>query len=346
MNSHTYRLAAAALAGLAGCYAAGLPAAATNAPDVPVNGIVWVANRGAHSIRGFDASTGAVVHTVPMAPNSQPGDLAYAKGKVYVAEEFGTPPAIAIVDAETGVVIHRIFLPAGARPHHVHASNSGTLVAVGLFGTDLVAVVDTRDDTLLGPWDSNPATTNGRVHAAVFSKEGNTLYLANEGANEVVAMDPRTGDVFWRMSVPAIHELAVTHDGKTAYASRRTANRLAVIDLEAHTYQDVLTLGLPDTLELSANEKLLTVGLRTSPAQLAVVDTGTFAAQLVNLAAPGQTTTIGGHQWTSPGGRYTFAAFEGGTSPGVAIVDHTAGHAVVGRLEYAGRPHGVDFGPR
>ena len=77
------------------------------------------------------------------------------------------------------------------------------------------------------------------------------------------------------MPVPGVHELVVTHDGKRAFVSRRGANRLAVIDLENQTFQDVLTLGLPDTLQLSANEKLLTVGLRTSPAQLAVVDTGT-----------------------------------------------------------------------
>ena len=66
-----------------------------------VNGVIWVANRLASesTIRGFDATTGNVVATANMAANSQPGDLAFAKGKLYVAEEFGTPPAIAIVDA-------------------------------------------------------------------------------------------------------------------------------------------------------------------------------------------------------------------------------------------------------
>ena len=185
----------------------------------------------------FDAATGAE-RDGGDGPGSQPGDLAYAKGKIYVAEEFAARPAIAILDAETGAVISRIFTPAGSRPHHVHASVGGNLVAVGLFGTDRVAVIDTRDDTLLGPWDSNPLTTNGRVHAGVFAKDGHTLYLANEGANEVLAMDPRTGFVFWRMRVPGAHELAVTHDGKRAYVSRRTANKLAVIDLENQTFAD------------------------------------------------------------------------------------------------------------
>ena len=308
----------------------------------PVNGTIWAANRGAHSIRGFDPDTGEVVQTIAMAPNSQPGDLAYAKGRIYVAEEFGTPPAIAIVDPDAGLVVHRILFAPGSRPHHVHASASGNLVAVGLFGTDTVAVVDTHDDALLGVWDSNPQTTNGRVHAAVFSNDGNTLYLADEGANQVVAMDPRTGLVLWRMSVPGVHELAITHDNKTAYVSRRSANSLAVIDLEERTVERELTLVLPDTLQLSANEQILTVGLRTTPAQLAVVDTRTLSRTLVTLSAPGETGTIAGHQWTAPGGRYTFAAYEGGPNPGLAVIDHTAGDVVVQRLPYPGRPHGVD----
>ncbi len=322
------------------------PVVLANVLNRSIDGTIWAANRGAHTIRGFDARTGAVVNTIPMAANSQPGDLAYAKGKLYVAEEFGTPPAIAVLDEATGSVLNRIYLPAGARPHHVHASSGGNLVAVGLFGTDMVAVVDTHDDALLGPWDTNTLTTNGRVHAGVFSQDERTVYLANEGSEEVLAMDPRTGEVFWRMTVPAVHELAVTHDGKSAYVTRRTANRLAVINLDDQTYQDVLALGLPDTLQLSANENLLTVGLRTMPAQLAVVDTTslgdeTVQHQIVDLA-PGEAATIGGHQWTSASGRYTFAAFEGGSNPGIAVIDHLAGHQVVQRLSYPGRPHGVD----
>lgn len=312
----------------------------------PVNGTIWAANRGAHSIAAFDAATGDLIHTVSMAAASQPGDLAYAKGKVYVAEEFGTPPAVAVVDARTGDVLSRIPFTTGFRPHHVHASTGGNLVAVGLFGTDRVAVIDTSDDTLLGAWDVDPATTTGRIHAGVFSPDGNTLYLANEAGNELIALDPRSGLVAWRIPVPQIHELAVTHDGKTAYVTRRGANRLAAVDLETHTYTDILTLGLPDTLALSADEKMLTVGLRTSPARLAVVDTGTLAVDLVSLSAGAEAGSIGGHQWTSPSGRYTFASFEGGAAPGLAVIDHAAANAVVQRLPYAGRPHGVDYSPR
>jgi DNA-binding beta-propeller fold protein YncE len=344
--STQHRTVTAFLAGLVGIIGVALAASVAGAepPDrlTNVNGTIWVANRLAaeSTIRGFDATTGDAVATVSMAPNSQPGDLAYAKGKLYVAEEFGTPPAIAIVDVTTGAV-SRIPMASGARPHHVHASVGGNLVAFGLYGTDLVAVVDTGDGTLLGPWDTNPATTSGRVHAGVFSKDGNTLYLASDATSEVIALDPRTGDVFWKMTVPGAHELAVTHDGKRAYVSRRTQNRVSVIDLESQSIIGDIPLSVPDTLQLSANEKLLTVGLRTpapAPAQVAVVDTSTLEVDTVTIGGVG---TIAGHQWTSPNGHYTFGAFEG-PGAGVAVIDHED-NAVIATLPYPGRPHGVDF---
>lgn len=349
-SARSRRALAALVAGLVGTAGIGVTAsvAGANPSDrlTTVRGTVWVANRSAHTIRGFDATTGAVVDTITMNPGSQPGDLAYARGKLYVAEEFGTPPAIAIVDPDDGIVTKRIPLPPGSRPHHVHAAVGGDLVAFGLYATDTVAVVDTQTDTLLGPWDTNPATTNGRVHAGVFSTDGKVLYVTSDASNEVIALDPLTGEILWRLTVPGAHELAIARNGKTAYVSRRTANRLSVVDLRTHdAYTDVLELGLPDSLELGPNGKVLTVGLRTTPAQLAVVDTATFDYDLVRVGPLLEASTLAGHQWTSPNGRFTFAAYEGGSSPGVAVVDHRPGNSVVDTLRYPGRPHGVDLAP-
>ena len=176
---------------------------------------------------------------------------------------------------------------AGSRPHHVHASVGGQLIAVGLFGTDTVAVVDTRDDTLLGPWDSNPATTNGRMHAGRVLTERKHAVSGERRTSEVIAMDPRTGTVLWRMPVPGAHELAVTHDGKTAFVSRRTltGSRSSISKTRRSPTRMSSRSVCPTPCELSANEKLLTVGLRTSPAQVAVVDTRTFGPpQIVTLS--------------------------------------------------------------
>ena len=311
-----------------------------------VDGTIWVANRGVHTIQGFDARTGGIAGTIAMTPGSQPGDLAYARGKLYVAEEFASPPAIAIVDPETGVVTKRISMAPLSRPHHVHTTRRGNLVAFGLYGTDDVAVVDTRTDTLLGRWDTNgdPNAESGRAHAGVFSPRGRILYVASDASNEIVALDPRTGAILWSLTVPGAHELAVTRNGKTAYVTRRTANRVCVLDLRVHdACTDVLTLGLPDTLRLAAGDRLLTITLRTMPATAVVVDTRTFEHEFVRLGSPLEATTLAGHQWTSRNGRYTFAAFEGGTSPGVAVIDHRDGNRIVQTLNYPGRPHGLDL---
>jgi DNA-binding beta-propeller fold protein YncE len=342
------RAVTALLAGVLATSAVGLAAsvAGAHSPDrlTSVEGTIWAANRGVHSIQGFDASTGDVVRTVAMRVGSQPGDLAFARGKLYVAEEFGTPPAIAIVDPEAGAVTGRIDLPPLSRPHHVHASRSGKLVAFGLYGTDEVAVVDTQTETLLGPWDTDPAGESGRAHAGVFSPKGTILYVASDASNEVVALDPRTGEIFWRLTIGGAHELVVTRDGETAYVSRRTANKICVLDLIRHdACTDVLTFGLPDTMRLARHDRLLTVTLRTMPAQMAVIDTRTLDYELFGIGPSLETNTIAGHQWTSRNGRFTFAAFEGGASPGVAVIDHREGNRIVATLPYPTRPHGVDF---
>ena len=318
-------------------FAARAPGSGPN--DRSVNGTIWVANRGAHTIRGFDASSGTVLQTVPMAPSSQPGDLAFAKGKLYVAEEFAAPPSIAIVDAATGTILKRIA--TGPRPHHVHVSPGGTFVAYGVFGTNKVGVIDTATDTLLGEYEAsaNPAA---RSHAGVFGKGGRnlTVYVANDVTNELSAVNPRTGERLWTMTVPNAHELVVTENGRIAYVSCRAGNALRVVDLKLREILATIALGpLPDTLQLSDDETQLTVGLRGSPAQLAVVDTRTWAFDIVTIGGAG---TIAGHQWTSANGRFTFAAFEG-PGAGVAVIDHETGNAIVQVLDYPGRPHGVDL---
>ena len=100
----------------------------------------------------------------------------------------------------------------------------------------------------------------------------------------------------------------------------------------------------PDTLELVDQDRILTIGLRGSPAQIAVVSTDPLeVVDVVTIAGPG---TIAGHQWTSANGRWTVAAFEGGPLPGIALVDHRTGEIVTAPFPNGGRPHGLDVDRR
>ena len=121
MNTRTRTITGFLFASLIGIGGTGFAVSIANARPPErlsnIEGTIWVANRGAHTIQGFDAMTGDVGLTVQMSPSSQPGDLAYAMGKLYVAEEFATPnPAIAIVDASTGAILNRIVLAPGSTP--------------------------------------------------------------------------------------------------------------------------------------------------------------------------------------------------------------------------------------
>jgi DNA-binding beta-propeller fold protein YncE len=114
--------------------------------------------------------------------------------------------------------------------------------------------------------------------------------------NELAAVDPLTGELLWTMTAPNAHELAVTHNGEFAYVSCRTGNRLRIVDLEEHEIiQGVVRGPLRDTLQLSANEKLLTVGLRGSPAQIAVLNTETLIYEIVTIASTGTIAGQGPH---------------------------------------------------
>ena len=70
MSRRVYRTPVAA-AVLGGVVLIGSFAPTSAMEPLSVNGTIWVANRGAHTIRGFDAGTGAVVNTIAMATNSQ-----------------------------------------------------------------------------------------------------------------------------------------------------------------------------------------------------------------------------------------------------------------------------------
>jgi DNA-binding beta-propeller fold protein YncE len=150
------------------------------------------------------------------------------------------------------------------------------------------------------------------VHAGVFLEGREHALPCQRRHSEVIALDPRTGNLSGRCPCRAPHELAVTHDGKTAYVSRRTLGKVSVIDLETQTILGDIALSVPDTLQLSANEKLLTVGLRSPGPPLwhrwLVVNTSTMEVDVVTIGGVG---TIAGHQWTSPNGQYTYGAFEG-----------------------------------
>lgn len=304
-----------------------------------LNGTVWVTNRSLNSIIRYNAATGVstgstAVERAPIGIVVPPGT-----GKVYVSNEASN--TVSVLSASNLALLKTI--PTGTRPHYMIYDPSGQFVYVTEFGTNQVALIDTRSDTRIAglPASNSP---DARTHGA-WPGPGGMLYAVSEGTNELAAIDVGTRQIQWTVPIgnrPS--EILVTPDGRTAYVSVRNENKLKVVNLQTRTITGETTVGTqPDTLQLTPDGRTLIVALRGIPAQLAFVDTATLQVTWVDV---GGTTT--GHQWLSEDGRFTFVAVEGPVGLGsVAAVDNVLRKLItVYPYRGGGQPHGVFYEPR
>jgi YVTN family beta-propeller protein len=304
-------------------------------------GILWVVNRSNDNVTAYDGRSGSVLATI--AVGRQPNSVVVAPGidKAYVTNEISN--TVSVISAMTKEVVTTIPVPSG--PHHIRASVDGRRVYVSEFATNKVAVIDTATDSVAAEYTTHPSA-NARNHSSWITPDRRTLYLVNEGVNEITAIDANSGAQIFALAVgnrPS--EVLVAPDGRRAYVSVRAGeNKIKAIDLTTRALAGEVSLGQqPDTLQVTPDGKFLLVGMRGSPAQLVVIDGPALTVvATVNVADAG---TVGGHNWISANGRYSFITYEGGSSPGIAVVDHRAGHTVVARYPYpgGGRPHGVYY---
>jgi YVTN family beta-propeller protein len=301
-------------------------------------GTLWVVNKTLNNVTAFDGATGAVIATVPVGKNPNSVVVAPVSHKAYVTNEDSND--VTVISTTTHTVVATIPVPS--RPHHIRTSLDGSRVYVAEYGANKVAVIDTASDKVVGELVAAEAA-NAKTHSTWLTRDGKLLLAANEAASSVSIVDLGTGKIVGAVALglpPS--EVLVTANGTTAYVSIRNG-AIKVVDVAARAVTGEVTLpAAADTLQLTPDGKQLMVALRGLPAQLSVVDTKTLKiVQTVDLAGGG---TIAGHNWLSANGRYSFVSYEGGASPGVAVVDHRSG-TVVQTLAYpgGGRPHGVYY---
>lgn len=337
-----------AATGVALIAAAAAFAARTHHPSTDVRGTVWAVERfdgGANTVTAFDAATGkarcfATIGRRPIGVTSP-----RHSGKVYTADERSNQ--LTVLSKRDCSVLKQI--PMGTFPHHLMASRDGDRIYVGEYGTNKVGVVDTHTDTLIAEFKASRSDT-AHTHAVWITRNGEELYATNEGATTAAEgtlskLDAKTGVIEWEIEIglrPS--EVLVTRNGKTAFVTIRNENKVKMLDLRGPLPEQIAETvigGMPDTMQLTKDGTLV-VGLRSVP-QLALMDTKTLSVRPVTFLGYG----ISGHQWLSPGGRYTFIALESTSTlqPGaIAQVDNRSG-AVVKTWDYpyGPQPHGVFF---
>ena len=319
-------------------------ALADGQPTIPgASGTVWVTERTptSSSLTAYDAATGEVLRHTPVG--SAPIGVTVPPGtqKVYTSDENANQ--MSVIDRETGTVIKTI--PMGPRPHHLMHDPNGRYVYVAEFGANTIGIVDTDLDARVGQYVAS-ANPGARTHALWIEEHGQYLYATNAGtANTISKIDVQTGALVWELPIGANpSEILVTPDQKTAYVSVRNENKIRIVDIGGDSplvVGDQVIGTQPDTLQLTNDRQWLIVGLRGTPATMALMNTDTLAVRHVAL-----TGTTTGHQWLSANSKYTFIAIE--NPGGLAVVDNEAG-AQVAFYPYPNglpRPHGVYYEPR
>jgi DNA-binding beta-propeller fold protein YncE len=205
---------------------------------------VYTSDEGANAMSVFDASTGALLGTIPMGP--APHHLLARGHRIYVGE-FGQS-TVGVVDTRTDTEI--AHLPASplpnARTHAVYVTRDGDdLYAANtrVVRTDRgdVAHIDLRTGTLL--CNTEVGIDPSEV---LVTPDGTRGYVSVRGENKVKELDLR-GDC------PAL------------------TGREAIVGTQ------------PDTLQLTPDGRTLVVALRGTPAQVSMLDTDTFAVRSAGI---------------------------------------------------------------
>lgn len=335
------------IAAVAGALALVAAAAGAHPQDPPkLRGTVYVTERGATpgTAAAFDAATGRVLWKTDVG--TLPIGIVHPRGtqKVYTSDEGSNQ--MSVLERRTGKVLRTIGM--GPQPHHLMASRNGKTIYVGEFGHNQIGVINTVTDQRVAGYDAS-RLADARTHAVWITRDGKDLYATNTRVDrtqkgDVAKLDARTGRLECNVEVGADpSEILVTPNGKLGYVSVRREDKVKELDLRGRcpvlTGREARVGAMPDTLQLTGDGDTLVVALRGTPAQIALMDTRSFAVRTVDI--PGHNTT--GHHWLSADSRFTFVAAESAQGPGsLAVVDNDAA-ALVADHPYPGgsRPHGV-----
>jgi len=318
-------------------------------------GTVWVVNRDLGQLAIFDAATGDLLTTPPLAVGRGAHDICISEQahKAYITAE--TDNVVTVVDTDT---LATESIAVGPLPHHLEPANDGHTIYVSLAshpttqpfpGKNEYAAIDTRDNSVT--YRTSSTNANARSHGVTPTLAGDKLYVAHDTGNEVTGIDLETGAI--ELSVPGIlraEEVMPSRSGDVLWVSSRGSNSVKRIDLLSPLGPEnpaSVSVGVqPESIMLTPNERTLVVSLRGTPASLGFIDTETVgtptpAVQVVPIADAGSSGDLA---VMTPNGHFVYATYDNGSAGtgGIVVVDVRT-RQIVKSWAYpgTGRPHGI-----
>lgn len=166
--------------------------------------------------------------------------------------------SLSLVNLETGRELRR--LDTGKAPHEIALSPDGRTAAVVAYGGTSIDLFDIARRARVGAVELG---ANARPHGLVWLQDGRLVATA-EGRKSLVVVSPDRRTVREiATGQEGTHMVAVTRDGRRAYAANMGSGTVSVIDLARATkLRDVPAGGQPEGIALSPDGRRLWVADR------------------------------------------------------------------------------------
>lgn len=234
---------------------------------------VFVTNYGSDSVSVIETATNAVVATVPLGTDTNPGGVAITPDgtRAYVAEDGSDD--VRVISTATNTVVGSP-IPVGSEPRMlaiapdgsrayvanglsasvsvIDTATNGVIATIGVGSIPLFvalapdgkrAYVTNQNDGTLSVIDTaangivgSPIPVGGQPRGIAVTPTGNLAYVANQATANVTAVDLSTGAPVATVPVGnGPNYLAVTPDGKRVYVANQNDNTVSVIDTQTNT---------------------------------------------------------------------------------------------------------------
>lgn len=246
--------------------------------DTHPSGTVVVSNMQDNTVTLLDAATGRVVATLPTGQG--PHEVATSHdGRWALVSNYGARgnvgSTITVIDVSTKSVARTIDLGQYRRPHGMAFFPGDSLVAVTSEASRVVLVVGFADGAV-----RRTLPTNGRGgHMLAMSSLGNRLLVGNIADATIAVIDPADTTKTRLIKVGRQPEgVAISPDGRTAWAGSNQDSIVVVVDLRSEQHVDTLRgFGLPYRIAISTNGKYAVVSDPVK-AQVRIFDAATRRA--------------------------------------------------------------------
>jgi YVTN family beta-propeller protein len=148
--------------------------------------------------------------------------------------------SVSVIDTSTGTVTSTI--PVAKGPHGMSVTPDGRRVYVSGEGSSSVSVIDTATDRVI-----QTIEVGNTPHGLAVTPEGGMVLVGVYGEDRIAFVDTASQKIVATAPVPKPHTIAISPDGKLAYAASQQPGKFSLVVVDIATRAPIRTVALEKT---------------------------------------------------------------------------------------------------